>query len=229
MSSWKSNKDEPKLIEPEETVLTLDDPANSDIEFQTTDELEDELAKFRFQWKKELLEQEKKAESQDSTQTNKRSQIKIDYDSGNSKTTTLALSEIELTFQNAEPDLNYIQPKSNEEKANYLFTKGVLLEQQGRHYEAIKFYRMAMQLDADIEFKVGYPKQKRAEPVNAQTMTDLVASIENTKISENLDSDEDDTDQESQKTIYEQFQEITTQEGRFCEKNTPQKVSTKRY
>ncbi|XP_032236791.2 F-box only protein 9 isoform X2 [Nematostella vectensis] len=41
-----------------------------------------------------------------------------------------------------------------EEKASKLFQKGVYLERNGKHYDAIRFYRQAMQLVPDIEFKV---------------------------------------------------------------------------
>jgi hypothetical protein len=36
-------------------------------------------------------------------------------------------------------DLDYEQPENNEQKAKYLFDKGVQLEQQNRHYEGFIF------------------------------------------------------------------------------------------
>jgi hypothetical protein len=34
-----------------------------------------------------------------------------------------------------DADLDYDQPKTNEDKAKYLFNKAVMLEQQGRHFD----------------------------------------------------------------------------------------------
>ncbi|KAM9847846.1 F-box only protein 9 isoform 2-T2 [Aulostomus maculatus] len=52
-----------------------------------------------------------------------------------------------------------------EEKATELFLRAVQEEESGAVYEAIKFYRMAMQLVPDIESKINYnrPESDRAE------------------------------------------------------------------
>lgn len=50
------------------------------------------------------------------------------------------------------------QEIAREEKATELFLRAVHEEQNGAGYEAIKFYRMAMQLVPDIEFKVNYSR-----------------------------------------------------------------------
>lgn len=54
--------------------------------------------------------------------------------------------------------LQNTQENALEEKATELFLRAVQEEQNGAGYEAIKFYRMAMQLVPDIEFKVNYSR-----------------------------------------------------------------------
>uniref|UniRef100_A0A3Q3WL60 F-box only protein 9 n=1 Tax=Mola mola TaxID=94237 RepID=A0A3Q3WL60_MOLML len=48
------------------------------------------------------------------------------------------------------------QEVNKEERATELFLRAVQEEQNGAVYEAIKFYRMAMQIVPDIEFKINY-------------------------------------------------------------------------
>lgn len=55
-------------------------------------------------------------------------------------------------------DLKRKHDLAQEEKARELFLKAVEEEQNGAVYEAIKYYRMAMQLVPDIEFKINYSR-----------------------------------------------------------------------
>ena len=112
----------------------------------------------------------------------------------------------------------YDQPESLEDKAKYLFNKAVLLEQQGRHYDAIKFYRMAMQIDENVEFKIGTSTKLAntdSQP-SENVLTDNTgsSSSESTQVAAN----------ETVKSLYELFKEIITENKKFCEKNVPQKV-----
>ncbi|XP_008320269.1 F-box only protein 9 [Cynoglossus semilaevis] len=52
---------------------------------------------------------------------------------------------------------------SQEQKATELFLKAVQEEQNGAVYEAIKFYRLAMQLVPDIEFRINYSRPPDAD------------------------------------------------------------------
>ncbi|KAF7656209.1 hypothetical protein LDENG_00045160 [Lucifuga dentata] len=52
--------------------------------------------------------------------------------------------------------LKRMQELAREEKARELFLRAVEEEQDGAVYEAIKYYRRAMQLVPDIEFKINY-------------------------------------------------------------------------
>uniref|UniRef100_A0A8C4D7W8 F-box only protein 9 n=1 Tax=Dicentrarchus labrax TaxID=13489 RepID=A0A8C4D7W8_DICLA len=54
--------------------------------------------------------------------------------------------------------LKRTQEIAREEKATELFLRAVQEEQNGAVYEAIKFYRMAMQIVPDIEFKINYSR-----------------------------------------------------------------------
>uniref|UniRef100_A0A8C9G084 F-box only protein 9 n=1 Tax=Pavo cristatus TaxID=9049 RepID=A0A8C9G084_PAVCR len=57
------------------------------------------------------------------------------------------------------------QEIAKEEKAKELFLKAVEEEQNGALYEAIKFYRLAMQLVPDIEFKIAYTRSPDGDGV----------------------------------------------------------------
>lgn len=127
-------------------------PSNK-IASQTIDELESELNKFRIEWRKELLDQDKK-------ETNANSNTKPKYEVTYSNRLSTSVNSESIKPKNvavyhqfpqrpkiepkpilvsqdlsAESDLQYDEPKTNEDKARYLFGKGVILEQQGRHYE----------------------------------------------------------------------------------------------
>ncbi|XP_019952532.2 F-box only protein 9 isoform X2 [Paralichthys olivaceus] len=64
------------------------------------------------------------------------------------------------------------QEIAQEEKATELFLRAVQEEQNGAVYEAIKFYRMAMQLVPDIEFKINYSRPLDADLVGGNYMED---------------------------------------------------------
>lgn len=73
------------------------------------------------------------------------------------------------------------QELAKEEKARELFLKAVEEEQNGALYEAIKFYRRAMQLVPDIEFKITYTRPPDGDGVG------------NSYIEDNDDDDDDDS------------------------------------
>uniref|UniRef100_A0AAQ6ALJ5 F-box only protein 9 n=1 Tax=Amphiprion ocellaris TaxID=80972 RepID=A0AAQ6ALJ5_AMPOC len=74
--------------------------------------------------------------------------------------------------------LKRTQDIAREEKATELFLRAVQEEQDGAFYEAIKFYRMAMQLVPDIEFKVNYNRPPDADRVGGDYMEDSDADGE---------------------------------------------------
>ncbi|KAM9365196.1 F-box only protein 9 [Pholidichthys leucotaenia] len=70
------------------------------------------------------------------------------------------------------------QDIAQEEKATELFLRAVQEEQNGAVYEAIKFYRMAMQLVPDIEFKINYSRPPDADRGGGNYMEDNEADGE---------------------------------------------------
>ncbi|KAG8581876.1 hypothetical protein GDO81_007831 [Engystomops pustulosus] len=64
------------------------------------------------------------------------------------------------------------QEWAKEEKAKELFLKAAEKEQNGALYEAIKFYRRAMQLVPDIEFKINYNWSPDADGVGKNFIDD---------------------------------------------------------
>ncbi|XP_074093305.1 F-box only protein 9 [Macrotis lagotis] len=64
------------------------------------------------------------------------------------------------------------QDQAKEEKARELFLKAVEEEQNGALYEAIKFYRRAMQLVPDIEFKITYTRSPDGDGVGNSYIED---------------------------------------------------------
>uniref|UniRef100_A0A7N6A601 F-box only protein n=1 Tax=Anabas testudineus TaxID=64144 RepID=A0A7N6A601_ANATE len=68
--------------------------------------------------------------------------------------------------------LKRTQEIAQEEKATELFLRAVQEEQNGAVYEAIKFYRMAMQLVPDIEFKINYSRPPDADRVKGNYIED---------------------------------------------------------
>ncbi|KAM9273797.1 LOW QUALITY PROTEIN: F-box only protein 9 [Cariama cristata] len=64
------------------------------------------------------------------------------------------------------------QEIAEEEKAKELFLKAVEEEQNGALYEAIKFYRLAMQLVPDIEFKITYTRSPDGDGVGKRCVED---------------------------------------------------------
>lgn len=74
--------------------------------------------------------------------------------------------------------LKRTQDIAREEKATELFLRAVQEEQNGAVYEAIKFYRMAMQLVPDIEFKINYSRPPDADRGGGNYMEDSDADGE---------------------------------------------------
>lgn len=120
---------------------------SNDLAMQSAGELESELAKFRSEWKKELERENNVKTSQKESETQCPIRI-VTTDKANSSKSefmtkipnaSLFSQEDEnlSSSESTQPDLAYQEPKTNEEKAKYLFEKGVLLEQQGRYYEGL--------------------------------------------------------------------------------------------
>jgi hypothetical protein len=192
------------------------------------------LATFRNEWKRELIEHDRNKQVEDNQTTTTSISNRANSNLKSSNQFTLRVRTNNLTIDdtnlNEQSEVEYDQPRSNEEKAQYLFNKAVLLEEQSRHYEAIKFYRLAMQLDADIEFKVA--QQRKLNDANKQNLSNKNKSTGG-KDSEGETEEDDESETINQtdnsgvdivKSLYEQFHSMTISENRTCEKNYVQKV-----
>lgn len=209
-----TDTNELNILSENENILPSDAIAS-----QTVADLENELKKFRLEWKKELEEEKKtdKSEFLSSFNPVESETIKTSKNVGvyhqlphRNRIQSNKLSD----GDNLDSiDLDYRQPRTNEEKAQYLFNKGVILEQQSRHFEAIKFYRMAIQLDADIEFKMVSTKPPKLEAESKSDERDNNEKVKDTILSSELE-----------KPLYQIFKEFIDSGNKLCEKAYPQKV-----
>lgn len=85
--------------------------------------------------------------------------------------------------------------ESVEEKAQSMFLKGVQHEQDGKLYEAVKFYRQAVQLVPDIEFRLYEVTKARAQQTQSVEVNMGSLTLEETAAEANTtceDVDEED-------------------------------------
>ena len=196
--------------------------STNELALQTADELADELNKFRTEWKRELNETTKRTDA-----PSKGKVAKMQVETGVLRARKPASVAQPVSSSDEQP-VN----ESNggeDEKAMYLFGKGVLLEQQGRHYEAIQFYRMSMQLDPDIEFKMNASavasnarakQQASSTNQNARLIVEDVDDDKNAAGKEREEEEEDVVD-----SLLKQFQQIAIADNKYCEKNVAQKAT----
>lgn len=128
--------------------------------------VQDELTYFREKWHKELRVQPKTIKQSVSKEERSRNETDID------PTGT-----------------------DEESRARMLFYKGIEMEKSGKLYEAIQFYRKAVQIVPDIEFKLDYrPKHIN---VKNERPPEVTEEIEETEDSSD-DSDDSEIIEESQ-------------------------------
>ena len=107
-------------------------PSNQLI-FETANDLNTELSRFRTEWRNELSKQEANKDDENIKPETTKSKNIAQYREFPRRNLSSS------NEQKESDDLEYEQP-NNEQKAQYLFNKGVLLEQQGRHFEGnLKF------------------------------------------------------------------------------------------
>ena len=136
--------------------MTSDDENNiipsNKLASETSKDLQKELEKFRTEWRKELFFQDtnssssssgKSIQNKSNVDSQQKTKKKSSVEQGQLKSRKPNANKQEIAaFSNSldqddsnDSDLDYEQPKTNEDKAKYLFNKAVLLEQQGRHYD----------------------------------------------------------------------------------------------
>ncbi|XP_060524007.1 F-box only protein 9 [Cylas formicarius] len=87
--------------------------------------------------------------------------------------------------------------QSLDENAKYLFLKGIEMEKAGKLYEAIQFYRKAIQIVPDIEFKLDYRPKPKVQNSKIEFANELETSSQTDK-----DSDSDIAEDEILPTIH---------------------------
>lgn len=98
------------------------------------------------------------------------------------------------------------------EQAKVLFLKGSQLEQSGRLYEAVEFYKRATQLVPDIEFQVDFTSLHG--PRERQESESSIGSVDNEeledKLMEHLQSLQLSEDVNSRKSCHPEYEQRTT-------------------
>lgn len=213
MSNNEENEEDDKIsnllsemhikVEPNNDLNII--PTNK-LALETSKDLEQELTKFRNEWKNEVLSKGKESKTGE-TESSRPKNIAIYHEFPKRNKPELVDESVEA-LKSETDDCDYEQPIKNEDRAEYLFNKGVLLEQQNRHYEAIKFYRMALQIDPEIEYKSHSISTKKIN--NVSEPSEIILEV--TPDEPGLES----------VSLYEQFRTVTLLANRLCEKNFPQ-------
>lgn len=115
--------------------------------------------------------------------------------------------------ENDEGNFDFGEP-SVLHKARDIFLKGVKCEQDGEHYEAIRYYKRAVQLVPDIEFRTfDFTKKRQAEE---QDLPDGDSDEENGSISGVEDEEVEDTDGDLQDLV-SRFSRLQVKTRTICE------------
>ncbi|KAK3921549.1 F-box only protein 9 [Frankliniella fusca] len=106
-------------------------------------------------------------------------------------------------------------PETIEDQARALFLKGIQHEQDGKLYEAVKFYRRAVQLVPDIETHLYEATKTKAAP--------LEVNLEALTLEEDAAEDEAaDATEEEEDDLLLRFQRILLRDQAVCHADLPQ-------
>lgn len=111
-------------------------------------------------------------------------------------------------------------PEAIDDKAQALFLKGVQHEQDGKLYEAVKFYRQAVQLVPDIETRLYEASKAKSQPIEVELET---LSLEETR--EQISSAEGggvEEEDEEEGDMLLRFQRVFLRERTVCQPKFPQ-------
>jgi len=111
--------------------------------------------------------------------------------------------------------------ESDEEKAKRLFLKGIENEQMGKLYEAIQFYRRAVQLIPDIEFKI-YESTKNQRPTAEPVQLEVDGNEEDRPL---LEEEEEEEFDPSQTDLMTHLQRVMAKSYSFCQPKELQKTT----
>ncbi|XP_071493562.1 F-box only protein 9-like [Diadema antillarum] len=184
--------------------------------------LEQQLANFRQQWRQELSGEQAATPSPTSTLTTTATGLsKAAVSKGRD---SASLSRVQTATNNNSPspevanefEVSSLRTESVEEKAKYLFQQGVRLERIGKVYEAVMFYRQALQLVPDIESRV------QESEVNSRSGSNQVSDDEenNNDVTNMMTESVDDNEVDR---LAVELRAMTTNDLKsHCRNNTPQ-------
>jgi len=111
-----------------------------------------------------------------------------------------------------EPDLSAVNKLKNDEartedEAKFLFMQGVSAEQHGKLYDAIRYYRRAVQLVPDIEFRLDYrPTSQERQRTQSEVSTESL---------------EEEADGEDLQHLIQRFSRLRANDAPPCDPATP--------
>ncbi|XP_055848846.1 F-box only protein 9 [Episyrphus balteatus] len=105
---------------------------------------------------------------------------------------------------------------SPEVQAEDLFKHAVELEQRGKVYDALQYYRRAVQLDPDIEFKA-YEASKIPQPIENEPNNNNNVTAAKGKV--DVPPDEEDDEEPLEKDLFIRFQNDIAKQGRLIMSN----------
>jgi tetratricopeptide (TPR) repeat protein len=177
------------------------------------------LANFRSNWKNELVVKTNPITST----TNNKSKNSTEIETGYLKPRP-SMPSVDNTI-NEEKDLVYEQPQNDEQKAQYLFNKALTLEQQNRYLEAVQFYKLAFQLDPEVEFK-SYKLHLSTNSVSIDKVSQNNSNIIDKMSDLTLKKDKSE-ENNLNLTLYQQFEaSLLSNNNNLCKKMFPQRSST---
>ncbi|CAI9720569.1 F-box only protein 9 [Octopus vulgaris] len=147
----------------EEEAEEADDDDDDDYDSSKAFDFEAQLDEFRMKWQQELLGSQDAAESSEVA-------VPCTSSSGNNN------NGVQATVSHLS---NEDQLEAIKNKAKWFYLEGIKAEQNGNLYNAVTFYRQAVQLVPDIEYHVNYnPGVKSRERQVSETSIGSNASVE---------------------------------------------------
>ncbi|XP_049952574.1 F-box only protein 9 [Schistocerca serialis cubense] len=177
-----------------------EEPSSSSLTNNNDERMEELLASFREQWQREIEKSPQRVVGQIRQQQQPQ----------------LRVSDIQQTpssLQQQTPALEseIDDPGSVENKAKNFFLKGMEYEQDGKLYDAIRFYRRAVQLVPDIEFRLYSSKMQNQKEEDEEDDTN--------------GNEEDSSDSMDEVDVLDRAQKVFNKTHCICLPEYPQKTT----
>ncbi|XP_057651271.1 F-box only protein 9 [Diorhabda carinulata] len=178
-----------------ENIKKSDIPANDDNDKSAVSTREDDLSSFREQWQKEI-------------QSTKNNQTEEQFRKVPTTSENNVYNNVDLKTTNQDDD---------NERATRLFLKGIEMENSGKLYEAIQYYKQAVQIVPDVEYLL---HKKSKMKLKQDSLEREVNIKENTDVNDvSTDDDEDNKDEE----IYVRLQRKVSNKSTLCLPKQPKR------